>query len=36
MLDKVLSGTSGWAQVNGRDELSITDKIVLNLDYFNG
>lgn len=32
-VDKVLPGLTGWAQVNGRDELPITDKVKLDVDY---
>jgi O-antigen biosynthesis protein WbqP len=32
-VDKLLPGITGWAQVNGRDELSIPDKIVLDMEY---
>jgi O-antigen biosynthesis protein WbqP len=32
-LDKLLPGITGWAQVNGRDELSIPDKVVLDEEY---
>jgi len=32
-IDKLLPGITGWAQVNGRDELSISDKVVLDLEY---
>ena len=28
-------GITGWAQVNGRDELSIPDKVVLDIEYLN-
>ena len=34
-VDKLLPGISGWAQVNGRDELSIPDKVVLDVEYLN-
>ena len=34
-VDKLLPGITGWAQVNGRDELSIPDKVVLDLEYLN-
>ena len=34
-VDKLLPGITGWAQVNGRDELSIPDKVALDLDYLN-
>ena len=30
---KLLPGISGWAQVNGRDELSIPEKVMLDLEY---
>jgi len=32
-VDKVLPGITGWAQVNGRDELSIPDKVALDVEY---
>jgi O-antigen biosynthesis protein WbqP len=32
-VDKLLPGITGWAQVNGRDELSIPDKVALDVDY---
>ena len=32
-LHKLLPGLTGWAQVNGRDELSIPQKIVLEIEY---
>jgi len=34
-IDKLLPGITGWAQVNGRDELSISDKVALDLEYMN-
>jgi O-antigen biosynthesis protein WbqP len=34
-VDKLLPGITGWAQVNGRDELSIPDKVALDVEYFN-
>jgi len=34
-IDKLLPGITGWAQVNGRDELSIPDKVVLDDEYLN-
>ena len=34
-VDKLLPGITGWAQVNGRDELSIPDKVVLDIEYLN-
>ena len=32
-LDKLLPGLTGWAQVNGRDELSVPDKVALEVEY---
>ena len=32
-IDKVLPGLTGWAQVNGRDELPIPEKVVLDVEY---
>lgn len=32
-VDKILPGLTGWAQVNGRDELPIPDKVQLDVDY---
>ena len=34
-VDKLLPGITGWAQVNGRDELSIPDKVSLDVEYLN-
>ena len=34
-LDKLLPGLTGWAQVNGRDELSIPEKVELEVEYMN-
>ena len=34
-VDKLLPGITGWAQVNGRDELSILDKVALDVEYLN-
>ena len=34
-VDKLLPGVTGWAQVNGRDELSIPDKVALDVEYLN-
>ncbi len=34
-MDKLLPGITGWAQVNGRDELSIPDKVELDVEYLN-
>ena len=32
-VDKLLPGITGWAQVNGRDKLSIPDKVALDVEY---
>ena len=32
-LDKLIPGLTGWAQVNGRDELSIPEKVLLEVEY---
>lgn len=32
-IDKLMPGITGWAQVNGRDELSISDKVDFDLEY---
>jgi len=32
-VDALVPGLTGWAQVNGRDELSITDKVQFDLQY---
>ncbi|MCS5551574.1 MAG: sugar transferase [Gammaproteobacteria bacterium] len=32
-IDKLLPGITGWAQVNGRDILSVTDKVDLDVEY---
>lgn len=34
-VDKLLPGITGWAQVNGRDELSIFNKVELDVEYLN-
>ena len=34
-VSKLLPGITGWAQVNGRDELSIPDKVALDVEYLN-
>ena len=34
-VDKLMPGITGWAQVNGRDELSIPDKVALDIEYLN-
>jgi O-antigen biosynthesis protein WbqP len=32
-IDQLLPGVTGWAQVNGRDDLSIHDKVMLDVEY---
>ena len=32
-VDRLLPGVTGWAQVNGRDKLSIADKEALDIEY---
>lgn len=32
---KLLPGLTGWAQINGRDELPIPDKVQLDVEYMN-
>jgi O-antigen biosynthesis protein WbqP len=34
-VDKLLPGITGWAQVNGRDELSTANKVALDMEYLN-
>jgi O-antigen biosynthesis protein WbqP len=34
-VSQLLPGITGWAQVNGRDKLSIPDKVVLDVEYLN-
>lgn len=34
-VDQLLPGLTGWAQINGRDELPIPDKVKLDMDYVN-
>jgi len=34
-VDKLPPGITGWAQVNGRDELLIPDKVALDVEYLN-
>ena len=34
-IDCLLPGITGWAQVNGRDNLSIPEKVVLDAEYLN-
>ena len=32
-IDALLPGLTGWAQINGRDELPIPDKVALDVEY---
>ena len=32
-VDELMPGLTGWAQVNGRDELSIPEKVALDVEY---
>jgi O-antigen biosynthesis protein WbqP len=32
-VDKLIPGITGWAQVNGRDELSLEQKVALEMEY---
>jgi O-antigen biosynthesis protein WbqP len=32
-IDKLTPGLTGWAQVNGRDELSISEKVLFEIEY---
>jgi len=32
-VDKLMPGLTGWAQVNGRDELPISQKVALDIEY---
>ena len=32
-VDKLVPGVTGWAQVNGRDELSIPEKVAFEVEY---
>jgi len=34
-VDKLKPGITGWAQVNGRDKLSISEKVELDVEYMN-
>ena len=34
-VEKLIPGITGWAQVNGRDNLSITDKVNFDFEYLN-
>jgi len=32
-VEKLKPGITGWAQINGRDEISIEDKVALEKEY---
>lgn len=32
-VEKILPGLSGWAQINGRDEVAIPEKVALDVEY---
>ena len=34
-VDKLVPGVTGWAQVNGRDDLTIPEKVDLDVEYLN-
>ena len=34
-VDKLKPGITGWAQINGRDEISLEQKVALELEYLN-
>jgi O-antigen biosynthesis protein WbqP len=34
-VDKLTPGLTGWAQINGRDELPIPEKVKLDVEYLN-
>ena len=34
-VDKLTPGLTGWAQINGRDELPIPQKVQLDIEYMN-
>ena len=34
-VDKLVPGVTGWAQVNGRDKISIPEKVDLDMEYLN-
>lgn len=34
-VSKLKPGITGWAQINGRDEISITEKVELEIEYLN-
>ena len=35
-VDQLMPGLTGWAQVNGRDELPIPEKVKLDSEYLKG
>ena len=35
-VDQLLPGITGWAQVNGRDELSVSNKVQYEIEYLKG
>jgi O-antigen biosynthesis protein WbqP len=35
-VDMLVPGLTGWAQVNGRDELPITEKVAWDVEYTEG
>jgi O-antigen biosynthesis protein WbqP len=32
-VDKVLPGITGWAQINGRDHVTVAEKVALDAEY---
>jgi O-antigen biosynthesis protein WbqP len=34
-VDRLLPGLTGWAQINGRDEIGIPEKVSLDVEYLN-
>jgi len=34
-VNQLIPGITGWAQVNGRDKLSIADKVIFDVEYLN-
>jgi len=34
-IDKLIPGVTGWAQINGRDSISLPEKVNLDLEYLN-
>ena len=33
-IEKILPGLTGWAQINGRDDISLEEKVILDFEYF--